>query len=149
MPTTISGTIYDSVTLIYLNLMKWVWIYFVYKGGKSNRSGRWGSWQRADGESFCYGGEGAPVSNPFPTKVMLCLPVLFQSENGKKRIFLLIFSVKLNGSNLSQRRWEVYHFVKTFVVVIILMTVIFFPLAGYMHTKLKNRVTWMKISVLE
>lgn len=62
MPTTTAGTIYDSVTLIYLNLMKWVRIYFVYKGGKSNRSGGWGSWQRADGESFCYGGEGAPVS---------------------------------------------------------------------------------------
>lgn len=32
------------------------------KGGKSNRSGRWGTWQCADSESFCNGGAGDPVS---------------------------------------------------------------------------------------
>lgn len=43
-------------------------MYCVDKGGKSNWSGRRGTWQRADSKGFCHGGAGASVSNKKQSK---------------------------------------------------------------------------------
>lgn len=51
-------------------------MHYVDKGGKSNRGGRWGTWQRADSQGFCHGGAGASVSNSQKYEYMLYSPIL-------------------------------------------------------------------------